>query len=53
VGVRSIFSLSVRIIACSTFTVWAMFAITTRSAWRWKMWKFSAATMASRSVLCW
>ena len=49
---RSIFSLSVRIIACSTFTVCAMLAIVTRSACLWKMWKFSAATSASRSVFC-
>jgi hypothetical protein len=32
--------------------VWAMFAITTRPACFWKMWKFSAATSASRSEFC-
>ena len=29
-----------------------MFDIATRSAWRWKMWKLSAATTASRIVFC-
>ena len=42
-----------RIIAWSTFTVWAMFAMRSRSAWRWKPSKCSEATSASRTVFCW
>jgi hypothetical protein len=44
---------SVKIIACSTLMVCAMFVITIRSAWRWKMSKWTLATSASRNVFCW
>jgi hypothetical protein len=44
---------SVRIIDWSTFTICAMLAIRTRSAWRMNMWKLVAATSASRRVLSW
>ena len=52
VGVRTIFSLSVMIIACSTLTICAMLAMRTRSARRAKMFRLSAARTASRRLFC-
>ncbi|MNC93847.1 hypothetical protein D3C83_105660 [compost metagenome] len=48
----TIFGPSVRISACSTLTICAIFAPRTRSAWRAKMLKLSAATIASRIEFC-
>ncbi len=50
---RTIFPLSVRIIACSTLIICAMLAIRTRSAWRAKMFRLRAARIASRWLFCW
>jgi hypothetical protein len=52
VGVRRIFSLSVRIIAWSTLTVWAILAIAHAVGVALEDMEMSAATMASRSVFC-
>ena len=40
-------------IDCSTFTVWARLAIITRLAWRLKIFRWMAATRASRMAFCW
>ena len=49
----TIFASSVRIIACRTLTICAMLALRTRSAWRAKMFRLSAARTASRRLFCW
>ena len=52
VGVQIIFAPSVRITACRTLTICAIFAMTTRSQWLLKISSVSAATIASRMVFC-
>ena len=53
VGVSTILLPSVRIMACSTLTIWAMLAMQTVSQWLLKIFRLMAATSASRMVFCW
>ena len=53
VGVFTIFSPSVKMTACNTFTVCARFAIFTRSECLLKIFRLIPAINASRMIFCW